>query len=74
MPWAVIFFYLIAAVSVLTALGMVMARNPVHSAIFLVLCFLNVAGIFVMLGAEFLAVVQVIVYTARILVCWCCSC
>jgi NADH-quinone oxidoreductase subunit J len=68
MPWDVIFFYLIAAVSVLTALGVVAARNPVHSAIFLVLCFLNVAGIFVMLGAEFLAVIQVIVYTGAILV------
>jgi NADH-quinone oxidoreductase subunit J len=68
MPWDVIFFYLIAAVSVLTAIGVVTARNPVHSAIFLVLCFLNVAGIFVMLGAEFLAVVQVIVYTGAILV------
>jgi len=68
MPWDVIFFYLIAAVSVLTAIGVVAARNPVHSGIFLVLCFLNVAGIFVMLGAEFLAVIQVIVYTGAILV------
>ncbi len=68
MPWDVIFFYIIAAVSVLTAIGVVAARNPVHSAVFLVLCFLNVAGIFVMLGAEFLAVVQVIVYTGAILV------
>lgn len=68
MPWDVIFFYIIATVSVLTAIGVVAARNPVHSAIFLVLCFLNVAGIFVMLGAEFLAVIQVIVYTGAILV------
>jgi NADH-quinone oxidoreductase subunit J len=68
MPWDVIFFYIIASVSVLTAIGVVAARNPVHSAVFLVLCFLNVAGIFVMLGAEFLAVVQVIVYTGAILV------
>lgn len=68
MPWDVIFFYLIATVSVLTAIGVVAARNPVHSGIFLVLCFLNVAGIFVMLGAEFLAVIQVIVYTGAILV------
>jgi NADH-quinone oxidoreductase subunit J len=68
MPWDVIFFYLIAAVSILTAIGVVAAKNPVHSGIFLVLCFLNVAGIFVMLGAEFLAVVQVIVYTGAILV------
>src|SRR5690625_3597052 len=68
MPWDLIFFYLIATVSVLTAIGMVVARNPVHSAIFLVICFLNVAGIFVMLGAEFLAIIQVIVYTGAILV------
>jgi len=68
MPWDVIFFYLIGAASVLTALGVVAARNPVHSGIFLVLCFLNIAGIFVMLGAEFLAVIQIIVYTGAILV------
>lgn len=68
MSWDVIFFYLISAVSVFTAIGMVAARNPVHSAIFLVLCFINVAGIFVMLGAEFLAVIQVIVYTGAVMV------
>jgi NADH-quinone oxidoreductase subunit J len=68
MPWDVIFFYMIGAVCVLSALGMVTARNPVHSGIFLVICFLNVAGIFVMLGAEFLAVIQIIVYTGAILV------
>jgi NADH-quinone oxidoreductase subunit J len=68
MPWDVIFFYLIGAVCVLSALGVVAARNPVHSGIFLVICFLNVAGIFVMLGAEFLAVIQVIVYTGAVLV------
>ena len=68
MPWDLLVFYAIAAVSVLTALGVVIANNPVHAGVFLVLCFLNVAGIFVMLGAEFLAVVQVIVYTGAILV------
>jgi NADH-quinone oxidoreductase subunit J len=68
MPWDVIIFYMISAVCVLCAAGVVVANNPVHSAIFLVLCFFNVAGIFVMLGAEFLAVVQVIVYTGAILV------
>ncbi len=68
MPWDVIIFYIIATVSVLAALGVVAARNPVHSAVMLVICFLNVAGIFVMLGAEFLAIVQVIVYTGAILV------
>jgi len=68
MSWDLVFFYVIGAVCVLSALGVVAARNPVHSGIFLVICFLNVAGIFVMLGAEFLAVVQVIVYTGAILV------
>ncbi len=68
MPWDLIFFYLIGAACVLTAIGVVAARNPVHSGIFLVLCFLNIAGIFVMMGAEFLAVIQIIVYTGAILV------
>ncbi len=52
----------------LCAGGVVVVNNPVHSAIFLVMSFFNVAGIFLMLGAEFLAVVQVIVYTGAILV------
>src|SRR5215211_2159936 len=68
MSWDVLIFYMISAVCVLSAGGVVVARNPMHSAIFLVLCFFNVAGIFLMLGAEFLAVVQVIVYTGAILV------
>jgi len=68
MSWDVVFFYLIAAVSIMTALGVVAARNPVHSGIFLILCFVNIAGIFVMMGAEFLAVIQIIVYTGAILV------
>jgi len=68
MPWDVLIFYLIAAVSLVTAIGVVAARNPVHSGIFLILCFVNIAGIFVMLGAEFLAVIQIIVYTGAILV------
>jgi len=68
MSWDVVFFYLIAAMSVITAFGVVAARNPVHSGIFLILCFVNIAGIFVMMGAEFLAVIQIIVYTGAILV------
>lgn len=68
MPWDVLVFYLLAAVCVLAAGGVVVATNPVHSAIFLVLCFFNVAAVFVMLGAEFLAAVQIIVYTGAILV------
>ena len=68
MTWSAIIFYMLAGVGVLSALAMVAAKNPVHSAIFLIITFFNVAGIFVMLGAEFLAAVQVIVYAGAILV------
>jgi NADH-quinone oxidoreductase subunit J len=68
MPWDVIFFFLLATICLVTALGVVVAPNPVHSGVFLVLCFINVAGIFVMLGSEFLAVIQIIVYTGAVLV------
>jgi NADH-quinone oxidoreductase subunit J len=68
MAWNTLIFYLLGGLAVLSALGMVVASNPVHSAIFLIFSFFNVAGIFVMLGAEFLAAVQVIVYAGAILV------
>jgi NADH-quinone oxidoreductase subunit J len=61
-------FYLLSGVAVIMAAGVILARNPVHSALFLVISFLNVAGIYAMLGAEFLAAVQVLVYTGAILV------
>ncbi len=68
MPWDVVIFYLIAAISIGSAAGVVIARNPVHSAVFLMICFIQIAAVFVMLGAEFLAVIQIIVYTGAILV------
>jgi NADH-quinone oxidoreductase subunit J len=68
MPWDFVAFMLLAAICVICAGGVVASANPVHSGIFLGICFIHVAGIFVMLGAEFLAVVQVIVYTGAILV------
>ena len=68
MAWNALFFYLLGIISVLAAIGMVVARNPIHSAIFLVLTLFNTAGIFVMLGAEFLAAAQVIVYAGAVLV------
>ncbi|MBX6752843.1 NADH-quinone oxidoreductase subunit J [Thermorudis peleae] len=64
----VLVFYLLAIVSIGAAAGVVLARNPVHSAIALMVTFINVAAIYVMLRAEFLAVAQVIVYTGAILV------
>jgi NADH-quinone oxidoreductase subunit J len=68
MPWDFVAFVRLAAICVVSAGGVVASSNPVHAGIFLGLCFIHVAGIFVMMGAEFLAVVQVIVYTGAILV------
>lgn len=68
MPWDVIFFFIISAICLFTALLVVVSENPVHSGLFLVLSFVNVAGLFVLLGAEFLAVLQIIVYSGAVLV------
>jgi NADH-quinone oxidoreductase subunit J len=68
MPWSTVIFFLIAAVAIVAASGVVIANNPVHSAVFLVISFLQIAAIFVMLGAEFLGIIQIIVYTGAILV------
>lgn len=64
----VLVFDILGAIAVLGAAGVVLARNPVHSALSLVVTFVNVAAIFVILRAEFLAAVQIIVSTGGILV------
>jgi NADH-quinone oxidoreductase subunit J len=64
----VLVFNILAVIAVVAALGVVLARNPVHSALSLVVTFVNMAGIFVILRAEFLAAVQIIAYTGAILV------
>src|SRR3989442_11210756 len=61
-------FYYLAAASVASAILAVTRRNPVHSMLWVLALFLHVAGIFVLVGAEFLAAVQVIVYAGAILV------
>ncbi|MBS1943446.1 MAG: NADH-quinone oxidoreductase subunit J [Bacteroidetes bacterium] len=61
-------FYLLAAVSVIAALVVVVARSPITSVIALVVCFLSIAGHYILLNAQFLAMVHVIVYTGAILV------
>ena len=61
-------FYYMAAASVASAILAVTRRNPVHSMLWVLALFLHVAGIFLLLGAEFLAAVQVIVYAGAILV------
>ena len=62
MSYEEVIFYFVAAVTVLGALGVVLARNVVHSALFLILALLAVAGVFILLSAEFLAIVQILIY------------
>jgi NADH-quinone oxidoreductase subunit J len=62
------FFLLFATVSVVTALSVVLAPNPVHSALALMACFLQISAIFVLLDAPFLAVIQIFVYVGAIMV------
>src|SRR5215831_6939658 len=65
---AALFFYLFSAVMIGSALMVISARNPVHSVLFLILAFFNAAGLFVLLGAEFLAMILVIVYVGAVAV------
>lgn len=59
-------FWLLAAIIVIAALGVVLLRNLFHAALLLVLCFLGVAGMYVLLNADFLAVVQILIYAGAI--------
>ncbi|MCK9991989.1 MAG: NADH-quinone oxidoreductase subunit J [Alphaproteobacteria bacterium] len=61
-------FYLFATVTVASAVMVISVRNPVHSVLFLILTFFNAAGLFVLLGAEFLAMILVIVYVGAVAV------
>lgn len=61
-------FYLFAIVLTLSALMVITARNPVYSVLFLILAFFNAAGLFVLLGAEFIAMILVIVYVGAVAV------
>jgi NADH-quinone oxidoreductase subunit J len=61
-------FYIFAAILVVSALGMITVRNPVHSALLLVLCFFTSASIWLLIEAEFLAVVLILVYVGAVMV------
>jgi len=63
-------FYVFGAILVLTAIGVITARNPVHCALFLVAAFLNSAVIWLLLEAEFLALTLVVVYVGAVMVLW----
>src|SRR6202034_4319523 len=63
-----IFFYLFAGVCIASAVMVITSRNPVHSVLFLILAFVNAAGLFVLMGAEFLAMILIVVYVGAVAV------
>jgi NADH-quinone oxidoreductase subunit J len=65
---AALFFYLFSGICVASAFMVIAAKNPVHSVLYLILAFVNAAGLFVMLGAEFLAMILIVVYVGAVAV------
>lgn len=63
-----VLFWIFGVVGVICAIMMVVKRNPVHSALFLIVVFFCIAGIYLLLGAEFLAAIQIMVYAGAIMV------
>src|SRR6195256_3064892 len=63
-----LFFYLFAGVCVASAFMVIAAKSPVHSVLYLILAFVNASGLFVMMGAEFLAMILIVVYVGAVLV------
>ena len=63
-----LFFYLFAGTCVASAVMVIVSRNPVHSVLFLILAFVNASGLFVLMGAEFLAMILVVVYVGAVAV------
>ena len=63
-----IFFYLFATITVASAFMVISARNPVHAVLFLILAFVNSAGLFMLTGAEFLALLLIVVYVGAVAV------
>ncbi len=61
-------FYLMATVTILAGLAVVFARNPVHSVLFLITAFFSAAGLFVLMGAEFIAMLLIVVYVGAVAV------
>jgi NADH-quinone oxidoreductase subunit J len=63
-----LFFYLFAGILVASAFMVIAARNPVHSVLYLILAFVNAAALFVLMGAEFLAMILIVVYVGAVAV------
>ncbi len=61
-------FFMLAALSILSALFVVFSKNPIYSVLWLIVCFFSIAGHYIMLNAQFLAIVHIIVYTGAIMV------
>ncbi|THD47438.1 MAG: NADH-quinone oxidoreductase subunit J [Bradyrhizobium sp.] len=62
------FFWVFAIVLIVSALAVISARNPVHSVLFLILAFVNAAGLFLLMGAEFLGMILIVVYVGAVAV------
>src|SRR3954449_7873034 len=65
---AALFFYLFAGICVASAFMVIASKNPVHSVLYLILTFVNASGLFVMMGAEFLAMMLIVVYVGAVAV------
>ena len=63
-----LFFYLFASITVASGFMVIASRNPVHAVLFLILAFVNSAGLFILLGAEFLAMILIVVYVGAVAV------
>ena len=63
-----LFFYLFAGITIASAFMVIASRNPVHSVLFLILAFFNSAGLFMLMGAEFLALILIVVYVGAVAV------
>ncbi|MEN3347602.1 MAG: NADH-quinone oxidoreductase subunit [Bradyrhizobium sp.] len=63
-----LFFYLFSAICVASAVMVIVARNPVHSVLFLILAFVNASGLFILMGAEFLGMMLIVVYVGAVAV------
>ena len=68
MIWQALAFYLFAAAAVTSGLMVIASRNPVHSVLFLILAFFSSAGLFILMGAEFLGLILVVVYVGAVAV------
>ena len=68
MSTLLIIFYFLSAITLATAFLTIISKNPIHSAIYLVICFFSVAGHYLLFNAQFLAIVHIIVYSGAIMV------